>query len=130
MTELFGTDIAALVADALGDSLHEVTISRLTNQQRQSGNLTGGKTKTPVTFTARGIWEDYQPHQIDGDRVRVNDRKALLLGGTIPDGGHPQPGDKITIEGATLVVQRRQSGDPAAASFVYQCRDLAGADGQ
>ena len=130
--ELFGVDIAGIIADEVGDGLLDVELTIYERGNRTPGNLTGGRSKTPVDPkpVRKGFWEDYTPNQIDGDQIQLNDRKAVLIGGTIPAGVVVAKGDKITIEGATLTVQRLQSRDPAAAVYTYQCRDTAGADGK
>ena len=58
-----------------------------------------------------------------GIELKLGDRRAVLIGDTIPAGGHPEVDDAITIEGQTLYMVKLESRDPAAAVYVYQCRD-------
>lgn len=127
--ELFGVDIAGLVADAMGGQLFPVTITRYTEGERAPGNLTGGRPKTPATVTGiDGFWEDFTRDPPPGIEVELGDRKAVLIGDTIPEGGHPLRNDAIEIEGVTLFMVQLVSRDPASAVFVYQCRDRRGPD--
>lgn len=128
--ELFGVDIAGIVADSLGDSLLDVTVTRQTQGLRTPGNLTGPALGEPLTFDGiKGFWEDFTGTPPPGVMVEVGDRKAVLIGDTIPSGGTPRRGDAITIEGVTQYVVALVSRDPAAAVYVFQCRDRRGSDG-
>lgn len=128
---LFGVDIAGIVADAMGGQLLPVTITRYTRGDRDPGNLTGGQPATPETVTGiSGFFEDFTRDPPPGVVVELGDRKALLIGDTIPAGGHPLRNDAITIEGETLYMVQLLSRDPAAATFVYLCRDRRGPDGE
>ncbi len=97
---------------------------------RDPADPTAGKAASPTEFKCRGIWEDYKPSEVDGTNILLNDRKALLIGDTIPTGGIPEKQDSISIEGQTLFVRRLEKRDPAAATFLYQCTDRKGPDGQ
>ena len=129
--ELFGVDIAGIVADAMGGQLLDVTITRYPRGDRTPGSLTGGQPKTPATVTGiSGFFEDFTREPPPGVTVEANDRKAVLIGDTIPAGGLPLRNDAITIEGETLYMVQLLNRDPAAATFVYLCRDRRGPDGE
>lgn len=129
--ELFGVDIAGIVADNMGGQLLAVTVTRYTEGARTPGSLTGGRAKTPTEVTGiSGFWEDFTSDPPPGVEVELGDRKAVLIGDTIPAGGHPLRNDAITIEGVTLYMVKLIERDPAAAVFVYQCRDRRGPDGE
>lgn len=122
--ELFGVDIAGIVADVMGGQLLDVTVTRYARGERDPGNLTGGRPKTPTTVTGiSGFWEDFTGTPPPGVELELNDRKAVLIGDTIPVGGHPLRNDGITIEGETLYSVKLLSRDPAGAVYVYLCRD-------
>jgi hypothetical protein len=127
---IFGVDIARIVAAAIGPGVLEATITNYQPGARNPANISAGIPKVAVVHECRGFWEDYEPTDIDGRLILVNDRKAVLIGDTIPEGAIPGPGSAIMIEGQTLFVHRLESRDPAAAAFVFQCRDRAGPDGQ
>jgi hypothetical protein len=126
-SELFGVDIAGIVADVTAGQLFPVTVTRHTEGERDPDNLTGGKPRVPATVVGiEGFWEDFTRDPPPGVEIELGDRKAVLIGDTIPAGGVPRRNDAITIEGETLWVVQLISRDPASAVFVYQCRDRAG----
>lgn len=129
-SELFGVDIAGLIADNTAGQLFPVTITRFVEGERDPADLTGGRAKVPTTVTGvDGFWEDFTRDPPPGVEVELGDRKAVLIGDGIPAGGHPLRNDAIEIEGVTLFVVQLISRDPASAAFVYQCRDRRGPDG-
>lgn len=128
--ELFGVDIAGIIADNMAGQLFAVTVTRYTEGERDAGNLTGGKPQTPATVVGiDGFWEDFTRDPPPGVELELGDRKAVLIGDSIPAGGHPLKNDAITIEGETLFMVQLISRDPASAVYVYQCRDRRGPDG-
>lgn len=127
--ELFGVDIAGLIAEHVAPGLLDVTVTRYTRGARTAGNLTGGQAKTPATVTGiKGIWEDLPKTPPAGVVFELNDRIALLIGDTIPAGGLPLRNDAIEIEGMTLYMVQLLGRDPAAATYRYLCRDRRGPD--
>lgn len=127
MAELFGIDIAGIVGDAMAGQLHAVTVTRYTEGERDPDNLTGGRPREPATVTGiDGFWEDFTRDPPPGVTVELGDRKAVLIGDSIPAGGHPVRNDAITIEGKTLFMVQLLARDPASAVYVYQCRDRRG----
>jgi hypothetical protein len=126
---LFGANISGIIAGVLGPQVLPVTITKSTPGARTPGNLTAGRTKTTRAFPCRGFWEDYTGPPPATITLQLGDRKAILLGDTIPLGGIPQRGDTITIEGQSLFVWQLQSRDPDAAVYTFQCRDRLGPDG-
>jgi hypothetical protein len=130
MSEMFGVDISGILADATDGQLFDVTVTRYVAGEREAGNLTGGRAKVPQTVTGiQGFWEDFTGQPPPGIEVELNDRKACLIGDTIPVGGQPMKNDAIEIEGQTLFMVQLMSRDPASALYVYQCRDRRGPDG-
>lgn len=128
-TELFGVDIAGILADQLGPGLPLVALSEPVSGARTPGNLTAGRQALPPkSYTARGLWEDFKGPAPAGVTVLTGDRKALILGDTIDPPAVPGPGWSVTIEGVTLWIVQALTRDPAAAHYVYQCRDRAGPD--
>lgn len=122
--ELFGVDIAGIIAENTAGQLLAVTVTRYTRGDRNPANLTAGQPKTPATVTGiTGFWEDFTGTPPPGVDIELNDRKAVLIGDTIPAGGHPLRNDAITIEGETLYMVKLLSRDPAAAVYTYLCRD-------
>lgn len=127
---LFGVDIAGIIADATNGQLLPVSVERYSRGARDPGNLTGGQPATPATVAGiQGFWEDFTGTPPPGVELELNDRKAILIGDTIPAGGAPLRNDAITIEGQTLYVVQLISRDPASAVYTYLCRDRRGPDG-
>jgi hypothetical protein len=123
-SELFGVDIAGIIADNMTGQLFPVTVTRYTEGARAGDNLTGGKPKTPaVVVGIEGFWEDFTRQPPPGVELELGDRKAVLIGDTIPADGHPVRNDRITIEEQTLWVVQLISRDPASAVYTYLCRD-------
>lgn len=130
--ELFGVDIAGIVADVIGPGVLAFRITReASTGARQPGNLTGGMVKAPpVSWDCRGFWEDFTGLPPPGVEIELNDRKAVLIGDTIPPAALPlQLNDAISGEGQTLYLVKVLSRDPAAAAYTLQCRDRRGNDG-
>lgn len=126
---LFGVDIAGIIATTVAPGLLPATLTQFT-EGSEPVRRTSAPTVTPVAHSCRGIWEDYDPDMVrDSVLVLAGDRKALLIGDTLPAGIVPKPGDAVTIEGLTLVVVRVEARDPAAATYLLQCRDKAGVNG-
>jgi hypothetical protein len=128
--ELFGIDIAGIIADAVGSGLLDVVVTRYTAGARDPNNMSGGRARTAETVEGiKGFFEDFTGLPRPGFEVELGDRKAVLIGDTIPPGGEPRRNDAITIEGVTLYAVQLYSRDPAAAVYVFQCRDRRGQDG-
>ena len=123
MPKLFGIDIAGLVGKQLGKSLLPLTLTKVTAGTPTAGSLTGGSNPTTADSAARGILDDYRAVQIDGELIQRGDRKVLILGATITPAVVPEPGDRVTIEGATFNVVRVER-DPAAATYTCQVRGV------
>lgn len=121
MPKLFGKDIAGKMAGALGKHLLVATLISKTPGTRTAGALSAGTTPDSTQASARGIIDDYDSAQIDGTLIQKDDRRVLLLGGTISGGVVPKPGDQVTIENSTYNVIR-VARDPAAATYTLQVR--------
>lgn len=133
--QILGVDIAGLVADAIGDELPDVTITRETPGERDPDNLTGGPVPgAPLTFSAKGFWEDFTGTPPPGVTIELDDRKLVLIGDTADAGCLPlRRNDAVTVHedvgDLTLYVVGPVRRDPAAATYEYQCRDRSGPDG-
>lgn len=124
--KLFGVDIAGIVAKHVGPGVLDAQITReAQGTQRTPGNLTGGLIKAaPVSWPCKGFWEDFTGTPPPGVEIEANDRKAILIGDTIPPAALPlKLDDKITIEGQSLFMVKVLARDPAAATYTLLCRD-------
>jgi hypothetical protein len=121
--KLFGLTLAKVIAGAMGKGLLPATITRTTYGPRDALNPAAGPTITStVTHNCRGFTESYDDRRIDGTLILRQDRRILLLGGTLPDGFNPAPGDIIAIQNADWKVIAVHPSDPAEATFVCQGR--------
>lgn len=133
-TELFGVDIAGIVADALGDGLPEALVMKGTGPadgepRRDPNNLSGGLVRgNPIPFRGSGFWEDYTGMAPPAADIKLFDRRAVLIGDTFKGDWIPGAGDNITIDGETRFVVRLEKLDPARAVYAFQCRDHRGDD--
>lgn len=122
--KLFGVNISGLVAKHVGPGLLDVVIVKQASGDRDPDNLTGGQPKTPTTFRGiKGIWQDLPKMPPPGVTFELNDRIALLIGDTVPAGGLPKRNDTITIEKLTLYAVQQIGRDPAAAGYLFLCRE-------
>ncbi len=129
---LFGIDIAGFVADAIGPQLLDATLIVYTSGARDPQNLTAGPQRSANQYTCKGFWEDYSSFLVTTrpeNGIEASDRKAVLIGDTIPAGVELKEGDQIEIEGFALSFLRWESRDPAGAVYVAHCRDQRGSDG-
>lgn len=124
MPKLISGYIAAQFGKFLGPQVLDATLIRNTPGTRTSNNQTGGTNPTPVPYAAKGWVESYKASQIDGTLIKTDDRMIALLGATIEGAAVPEPGDQITIEGATYRIVGGDSGQGVrrdADGAVYRC---------
>ena len=121
MANLFGIDIAGIVAQEIGPGLLPATLIQVRNGVRTPGNLTGGTNPTENNIGGRGVISDYADSQINGTLIKKGDRQVLLIANTFPGKPVPVPDDKVIIENLTynIVAVKR---DPAAATYKCQVR--------
>lgn len=121
MPNLFGIDIAGLLAQEIGPGVLPAILIVVTPGTRDPLNPTSGVRPTEVSITGRGFIEDYEDREIDGTLVKDGDRKITLIANTFPNQPVPKSEDKITIEGTTYII-KRVARDPAAATYTCQSR--------
>ena len=130
--QLFGVDIAGIIAEALGDGLFPVTITREVPGVADPDNLTGGRVPAaPVSFDCIGVWEDFTGTPPPNVTLELNDRKLVLIGDSIPVDGIPRAGDACVVhenigDVGPLYAVKLLSRDPAAAVYQFLCRDRRG----
>lgn len=122
-------ELAAEVADALGEVFYAATITRM---MPGSGPAHNPGVPIACAYACKGIVDDYSTDLIDGTLIRSNDRKVLILAPTIEKAAEqpnsctaatitPQPGDAVTIRGETGSIIR-VAADPALATYELQAR--------
>lgn len=70
--------------------------------------------KTTLTYSCKGIHEEYEVGWIAGGTVSAKDRRVLILASSLEV--EPQPGDRITIRGETFTVVPPDTGGRVAVS--------------
>lgn len=120
MPNLFGIDIAGIIAQEIGPGVLDATLIVVTPGTR-STNSTAGTNPTTVSISGKGFIEDYEDNQIDGTLVKKGDRRITLIANTFAGLPVPKSNDKIEIENATYTIQRVKR-DPAAATYTCQSR--------
>src|SRR3990167_4445684 len=121
MTRIFGVDLPAVFAGTFRGQTQSATLIRIEPGTRTSGALTAGTNPTSTSYTAEGLVEFYTAKEVDGDRIKVGDRKIALFGSTIEGAQVPEPNDQITIDGSTYLVVD-VGYDYAAAIYTCQGR--------
>lgn len=114
---LFGIDIAGIVAQQFSGQLLRGVFRKKTAGTRTPGNLTAGT--NPVTSS----------HEFDGflevSEVPAGDvagaaRSVLtIIGGSVRDGAVPEVGDRATIEDVTYELRELIERDPAGAVYKF-----------
>ncbi len=118
--ELFGVDIAGIVAREVGPGLLDAVLTRKTPGTRTPGNLTGGTNPVSTAHTAKGIKSpltSLRPDSIVEDAMAV----VLLIGDTISPAAVPAEQDLISIEGTSYTIVQ-VARDPAAATYTCQVK--------
>lgn len=122
MPELFGIDIAGIIAQEVGPGVLPATLIVVTPGTRLLGNPTGGTQPTRTSIPGgRGLIDDYTDDQIDGTLVQEGDRIVTLIANTFPGLPVPKPNDEVTIENGTYKIIRVKR-DTAAATYTCQVR--------
>ena len=119
--KLFGVDIAGALNTALGPLLPSMTLTKVLPGTRSASDPSAGTQPTSRAYPCKGILDTYRTSQIDQTIVKQGDRKALLLGDSLPSGVVPAPGDTVTAEGAVFTVVAVER-DPDAATYTCQVR--------
>lgn len=124
MPTLFGVDIAAEVASAMGSELLEAVLRRPTSLRSEDNptafSVEGGDAPSPERWECRGMMETGQSRSRDG--AIVSGETALVLGGTLPNGVEPQAEDELFIEGHWWKVIEMIERDPAGATYRLRVR--------
>lgn len=98
MPNLFGVDIKAIAASALGGLLYDATLGKKTAGVYNSSDPTAGQGVTTTNYTCKGVPTKVTHEFLDGDQVRRITGQVVILLGTMSTAGIvPAPGDTITI---------------------------------
>ena len=121
---LFGVDIAAIVASAIGPGVLDATLNSIVAGTRTPGSLTSGTQPTTTSYACKGFMDSKNRKERGGQLVDNGDVIIFLIGNTISGGSVvPKLGDTVTIESRTYRVGNLDR-DPAAATYELLCTPL------
>ncbi|PHS61190.1 MAG: hypothetical protein COB09_18555 [Thalassobium sp.] len=119
---LFDTDIAGLVGDAMKGNLLPAVLTKVVSGGRDPANRTKMLDATETAYGAEGFIESYTDLELNGTSIKRRDRKITLMAALIEGGQIPMIGDTIFIEEETWEIAGVPARDPAGATFVCQGR--------
>jgi hypothetical protein len=130
MPNLFGVDLQALFATAIGGQLYDATVVKKTPGAYNPADPTAGTNPSSATYTCKGVPTKVQHEFIAGDQTRHITGEVLIMLGTMSTLGiQPAPGDIITIvkPGTTTnvvgtIIEKGVSIDPAGATAMCKVR--------
>lgn len=122
MGRLTGGFIRAQIAKYIGPEVSDVTLIRIVPGTRTVGAQSNGTNPTSTSYPCKGFQKGFKDGQLSSTLIKVNDRSIRIVGGTLPDGVIPEPGDKVTIDGDTYRIIGGDDGlgvsfDPDKAMF-------------
>lgn len=121
MPNLFGIDIAGIVAREIGPGLVACTIHRVTWGDRDASDPGAGLAVAEDDITCKGVLTYFDIKDMDGTLVEENDRLVIVITGTMSEEVEPVPQWAVTIEGRRYNIVRVRR-DPAAATYSLQVR--------
>jgi hypothetical protein len=124
MAKLFGVDIAAIIKKEVGPGLFPGTLYSKTAGTRNPADPTAGPQGAVVTtHTFRGIAQTYTDDEIDNNLILREDRKILIIAGTLSPAIEPLTGMTVTVDGTPGLFEIvRVKRDPASATYLCQGR--------
>jgi len=118
-----GVDIAQIIADNMGESLLPAVLKKQSNTGVPDPSNEFNVPTTSVDIDCRGFVEQFPDNVIDGTKIKVEDRKIILLGDTIDNGNTvPDINDIVVIEDREWTIVGPAKRDPAAATYEFQGR--------
>jgi hypothetical protein len=119
---ILGTDIAGIVARALGGGALSGTLHSVSRGTRSAAALAGGTNPTYSDHAFKGFSESLSRSRMPESVVAKARRAVLVLGDTVSPAVAPKSGDQLTFEGErghVLTVER----DPDAAAYLCLLRE-------
>lgn len=119
MSELFGVNISGIIADEIGPGVFDAVLIQTIEGARTSS--TSGRTVTENPIAGRGFVDMFDTKDIDGQNVKSEDVKVVLIADTFPGLPIPKTGDKVSILGNVYRILDRVT-DPASATHTCHSR--------
>ena len=118
MPDIFGADIAGIVAEAFDGLLFDQVLIKIASSRDPSDSTNTIKVET--RHDCQGFVDNFAKENAKNGTT-ITDAKIVIIGDTLPAGIVPEPKDHIEAESRTFVIQ--DAGvvrDPAGAT--YECR--------
>lgn len=96
MPNLFGMDIAGIVASNIGPGCVDAILTKYANGAYDVNNPAAGLPKTATPYTCKVVATKWVQGVIDGTVRKVEGKVTVILG-TVQGGVTPAPGDTITF---------------------------------
>lgn len=127
MTSPLLGSLASTVAGALSSTLYDCTLTRMVVPSSPTYDPADPPPAVPVTYTFKGMEEEYSAGTRGQGLVGATDVRVLILAGTLAV--EPQPMDLLTVRGNVLRIVpedargvRPVSSDPARATWSCRCQ--------
>jgi hypothetical protein len=125
MAKLFGVDIAGILHKSLSPGLLPGTLYVENTTARDPLDPTAGPVHgEPLRYTFRGAITSYTDKEIDGNLIKKEDRKVLIIAKSISNQSIvPANGMKVSVTGTPGLWRiERVRMDPATATYTCQAR--------
>ena len=120
---VLGIPFASIMSGIFGRGFKPVILRRANAAARVPGMLSAGFAyASETTWTCRGIVETYSATEIAEGLATMDERRVVILGGTLPDGIDPRVNDRVDVDGATYSLVQLDARDAAGASFVFRAK--------
>jgi len=120
MPDLFGIDIAGLVATAFSGNVVTGTLTKITKGSRTPGSLAAGTQPTTSSHTVQGFLDNQTEERSGAGLVSREGQFIILFTNLIDPAALPEQGDEVTMEGVTYTVKEIVARDPAAATYTLE----------
>ena len=117
MSDLFGFNVADVLAQSIGSRFLPATLNKKTQGARATS--TSGPVETTKAHETRGYTSNYDENLRGGTLVKEGDVRVVLLASELMV--IPEPNDTIDIEGETHYIIGVVT-DSAKATYICQCR--------
>jgi len=124
MVELFGINIAEVIADAIDEAgnLRPGTLTRITPGTRTGGSLTGGTNPPTTSHSLQGFVET-RTRRREGTLVASPMSVVTIIGASVTPIATPEVNDTVLIDGVTWDLLELLSRDPASAVFEFRAEN-------
>ena len=119
MADLFGLDIAQLVADALDGQLRNGTLTRVIPGERDAANPTARTDATVSTFNFQGFHSIRQIRRA-GELIPETVAVLTIIGNSVSPRTVPRVNDRAQLDGLQVELVQLIQRDPAEAIYEFR----------